>query len=198
MSTHALMMQCSLVSACSCLCASPHKRSWYNGCAHNARVRQIARSQTFHAGVQGIVCSDSVHSTERACDFGPTLPVSFNMTHLNLSMCCYYRLCAEIQGCCQLVVLPRLSCVSSFRSMGARRQDWTSTPLPSMQSQWRQVFIVSMHGSVAWYGKHHLGLLCKPCIAQVMHPKRLSLCSVLAVCMRHCISGNGKAGSMGT
>jgi len=123
------------------------------------------------------------------------------MTLCDLVVCDYYRLCAEIQGCCQLVVLLRLSCVSSFRSTDARRQDWTSTPLPNMQSQWRQVPIVSKHGSVAWHVQHHtyLSLLYKPCIAQFpfMHPRCLSLCSVLAVCMYCDISVNGKVG-MGT
>lgn len=116
------------------------------------------------------------------------------MTRLNLSICCYYRLCAETPECCQPVVLLRLSCVSSFRSTDARRQDWISTPLPNMQSQWRQVFPVSKHGSVAWHVQHHmyLRLLYKPCIAKFVHPKCLSLCSVSAVCMYCCILVNGK------
>ena len=166
----------------------------YNGCAHTSRFCQIP----------GILCRCARHSLLKQCTqcleglgFWPYMACicdkALIMTLLDLSMCGCYRLCAETQGCCQLVVLLRLSCVSSFRSTGARRQDWTSTLLPSMQSQWRQVLIVSKHGSVAWHVQRHiyLRLLYKPCVAQFMHPKCLSLCSVSAVCMYCCISVNG-------
>jgi len=172
----------------------------YNGCAHTSRFCQIS----------GILCRCARHSLLKQCTqcleglgFWPYMACicdkALIMTLLDLSMCGCYRLCAETQGCCQLVVLLRLSCVSSFRSTGARRQDWTSTLLPSMQSQWRQVLIVSKHESVAWHGQHQLYSkhFYKPCIAQVTHPNGLYLCSVSAVCMCFFIMVNGKAGGMG-
>ena len=39
-------------------------------------LHYFARSQALHAGEQGIVCSNNVHSAQRAWAFGPALPVS--------------------------------------------------------------------------------------------------------------------------